>query len=155
MEKNKLDMMELKEFNELVDKTIKYHMDRREQAAEKKIIEPVKEEPKKLKNALEAIESEEKSSDEIVASVIEKTLEEKAEANRPLTKEESFTPTIIGKPGKTLIVITSKEGKETIFGNGAEAARHFGINPTTSRERSKKGYTDNEGNTWSSRPNNY
>lgn len=56
--------------------------------------------------------------------------------------------TIIGKPGKYLVVITDN-GVETVYGNAQAAADEEKVNPTTVRTRCKKNYIDADGRVWS------
>ena len=59
---------------------------------------------------------------------------------------------IIGKIMANMVVITDKEGKETVYGNAGSAASNEGVNASTARQRCEREAVDNQGRTWKYEP---
>jgi len=138
----KLDKMELDEFNGMVDEII----DDLEKGriSKKDVTKPSEDKP-----IVEEITVEDTAVETNDIELGEDALIESAK------KEESKIEKseIIGKPSKKLVVVTDKEGKETIYGNAAICASEISLNPTTIRTRCSGEKVDAEGNLWSYRDN--
>jgi len=132
--------MSLDEFNVVVDNITK---DIEEGRLAGKQIAPIKQELT-VEDTVDEGSATEMSESEMIAAATQEVEKQEVQEN---------TTDIIGKPGKQLVIVTDKEGKETVYGNASACAKAVGLNPTTIRNRCKDEKVDTIGNLWSYREN--